>query len=154
MIIAHLGAPEYADFLDLAGRCRGVFLDTTMACTDFMNRIAPFPPGLVPRLGAMGDRIVLGTEFPNIPHPYLTQPAPSPASISAMTGCARSAMRTRRACSACEPSARGASARQPAQANAAATGASRSTSSGPLRSGSAMKTVRTPRWASSRYRPM
>ncbi len=73
MIIAHLGAPEYADFLDLAGRCQGVFLDTTMACTDFMNRLAPFPPGLVPRLGAMGDRIVLGTDFPNIPYPYLTQ---------------------------------------------------------------------------------
>jgi len=73
MIIAHLGAPEYADFLDLAGRCRSVFLDTTMACTDFMNGLAPFPPGLVPGLGAMGDRIVLGTDFPNIPYPYLTQ---------------------------------------------------------------------------------
>ena len=73
VIVAHLGAPEYRDFLDLAGRYRGVYLDTTMGCTDFMNKIAPFPADLVPRLGAMGDRIVLGTDFPNIPYPYLTQ---------------------------------------------------------------------------------
>jgi predicted TIM-barrel fold metal-dependent hydrolase len=73
VIIAHLGAPEYQDFLDLADRYQGVYLDTTMAFTEFMNRIAPFPPSLVPRLGATGDRIVLGTDFPNIPYPYLTQ---------------------------------------------------------------------------------
>ena len=73
VIIAHLGAPEYQEFLDLADRYPGVWMDTTMACTDFMNRIAPFPPRLVPRLAAAADRIVLGTDFPNIPYPYLTQ---------------------------------------------------------------------------------
>ncbi|MGN6795170.1 MAG: amidohydrolase family protein [Streptosporangiaceae bacterium] len=73
VIVAHLGAPEYQEFLDLADRYPGVYLDTTMACTDFLNQIAPFPAGLVPRLGATGDRIILGTDFPNIPYPYLTQ---------------------------------------------------------------------------------
>jgi len=73
VIIAHLGAPEYQEFLDLADRYPGVWLDTTMACTDFMNLIAPFPPRLVPRLAAAADQIVLGTDFPNIPYPYLTQ---------------------------------------------------------------------------------
>jgi uncharacterized protein len=73
VIVAHLGAPEYQDFLDLSERYRGVYLDTTMACTDFMNKIAPFPCDLVPRLGAAGDRIVLGSDFPNIPYPYGTQ---------------------------------------------------------------------------------
>jgi uncharacterized protein len=73
VIIAHLGAPEYQEFLGLSDRYPGVYLDTTMACTDFMNRIAPFPPSLVPRLAAAADRIVLGTDFPNIPYPYLTQ---------------------------------------------------------------------------------
>ncbi|HEX7995142.1 MAG TPA: amidohydrolase family protein [Streptosporangiaceae bacterium] len=73
VIIAHLGAPEYQQFLDLADRYPGVYLDTTMACTDFMNRIATFPPSLVPRLGAAADRILLGTDFPNIPYPYRTQ---------------------------------------------------------------------------------
>ncbi|MDR2985864.1 MAG: amidohydrolase [Nocardiopsaceae bacterium] len=73
VIIAHLGAPEYEDFLGLADRYPGVYLDTTMACTDFMNRRAPFPVSLIPRLAATADRIVLGTDFPNIPYPYLTQ---------------------------------------------------------------------------------
>ena len=73
IIVAHLGAPEYGDFLDLAERYPGVQLDTTMAFTDFMQRIAPFPAELLPRLTAAGDRILLGTDFPNIPYPYLHQ---------------------------------------------------------------------------------
>jgi predicted TIM-barrel fold metal-dependent hydrolase len=72
-IIAHLGAPEYADFLGLAERYPGVHLDTTMAFTDFLERIAPFPVGLRPRLADAGDRILLGTDFPNIPYSYLHQ---------------------------------------------------------------------------------
>ena len=72
-VIAHLGAPEYGEFLDLAARYPRVCLDTTMACTGFMQRLAPFPPALVPRLAAAGDRVLLGTDFPNIPYPYLTQ---------------------------------------------------------------------------------
>jgi predicted TIM-barrel fold metal-dependent hydrolase len=72
-IIAHLGAPEYADFLGLAERYPGVHLDTTMAFTDFLERIAPFPVGLRPQLADTGDRILLGTDFPNIPYSYLHQ---------------------------------------------------------------------------------
>ena len=70
MIVAHLGALEYSSFLDLAARYPFVHLDTTMAFTDFMSRIAPFPPSLRPRLADLGDRIVLGTDFPNIPYRY------------------------------------------------------------------------------------
>ncbi len=73
MIVAHLGAPEYGEFLDLADRYPGVYLDTTMAFTEFMDWIAPFPPALRPKLSAAADRILLGTDFPNIPYPYLTQ---------------------------------------------------------------------------------
>ena len=73
MIVAHLGAPEYGEFLDLAGQYPAVYLDTTMAFTDFMQRLAPFPAALRPRLGAMADRILLGSDFPNIPYPYLRQ---------------------------------------------------------------------------------
>jgi uncharacterized protein len=72
-IIAHLGSPEYADFLDLADRYPNVQLDTTMAFTDFFSQSAPFPAGLVPRLADRGDRILLGTDFPNIPYPYVHQ---------------------------------------------------------------------------------
>jgi predicted TIM-barrel fold metal-dependent hydrolase len=73
MITAHLGAPEYGAFLDLAHQYPGVHLDTTMAFTDFMERIAPFPAALRPRLSATADRILLGSDFPNIPYPYLHQ---------------------------------------------------------------------------------
>ncbi len=72
-IIAHLGSPEYRDFLNLAEQYPGVYLDTTMAFTDFLERIAPFPVELRPRLADVGDRILLGTDFPNIPHEYLHQ---------------------------------------------------------------------------------
>ena len=72
-IIAHLGAPEYGEFLGLAERYPDVYLDTTMVFTDFMERIAPVPAALRPRLLAAADRILLGSDFPNIPYPYLHQ---------------------------------------------------------------------------------
>jgi predicted TIM-barrel fold metal-dependent hydrolase len=74
-IIAHLGAPEYGEFLDLAVRYPRVHLDTTMAFTDFFSAsaAAAFPPELVPRLAALGDRILLGSDFPNIPYAYIHQ---------------------------------------------------------------------------------
>ncbi|MEU4267757.1 amidohydrolase family protein [Streptomyces sp. NPDC026092] len=73
VIVAHMGMPEYADFLDLAERYDGVHLDTTMAFTDFSERLAPFPVAELPRLRELRDRILLGTDFPNIPYPYVHQ---------------------------------------------------------------------------------
>ncbi|MFE5814498.1 amidohydrolase family protein [Streptomyces sp. NPDC056479] len=73
LIIAHMGLPEYEDFLDLAERYEEVRLDTTMAFTDFSERLAPFPKRALPRLTALGDRILLGSDFPNIPYPYVHQ---------------------------------------------------------------------------------
>lgn len=72
-IIAHLGAPEYEDFLGFAERYPGVYLDTTMVFTDYFDQIAAFPPELLPRLGALAGKVVLGTDFPNIPYPYHRQ---------------------------------------------------------------------------------
>ncbi|MCC5947611.1 MAG: amidohydrolase [Nitriliruptoraceae bacterium] len=72
-VIAHLGAPEYEAFLDLAARYEHVHLDTTMAFTPFLEALAPFPDHLRARLVEQGDRIVLGTDFPNIPYPYAQQ---------------------------------------------------------------------------------
>jgi cytosine/adenosine deaminase-related metal-dependent hydrolase len=73
LIVAHMGMPEYDEFLDLAERYEQVRLDTTMAFTDFSERFMPFPRRALPRLAALGDRILLGTDFPNIPYPYLHQ---------------------------------------------------------------------------------
>lgn len=65
-----MGMPEYADFLDLADRYSEVRLDTTMAFTDFSEQFSGFPPQDRGRLADLGDRILLGTDFPNIPYPY------------------------------------------------------------------------------------
>lgn len=75
MIAAHLGAPEYAGFLELAERHERAGLDTTMAFTGFFEDMAPFPRDLLPRLRDLGlaGRVLLGSDFPNIPYPYAHQ---------------------------------------------------------------------------------
>lgn len=72
-VIAHMGLPEYAEFLDLAAGYPRVHLDTTMAFTDFTEASWPFPPALRPRLVELQDRIVLGSDFPNTPYPFAHQ---------------------------------------------------------------------------------
>jgi predicted TIM-barrel fold metal-dependent hydrolase len=72
-VMAHMGAPEYVDFLDLADRFERVHLDTTMAFTDFFEETASFPAHLMPRLRELSDKILLGSDFPNIPYPYAHQ---------------------------------------------------------------------------------
>lgn len=73
LVVAHLGMPEYGEFLDLADRHPYVQLDTTMAFTDFAEEAAPFPRDRLKHLLDLGDRVLLGTDFPNIPHPYAHQ---------------------------------------------------------------------------------
>ncbi|WP_460468127.1 amidohydrolase family protein [Calidifontibacter terrae] len=73
LVIAHLGMPEYDLFADLAERYERVHLDTTMAATDFTDRLAPMPPAYVDRLATLGDKVVLGSDFPNIPYAYAHQ---------------------------------------------------------------------------------
>ncbi|WP_124710478.1 amidohydrolase family protein [Gordonia insulae] len=70
LIVAHMGTPEYVEFLDLADRYPNVRLDTTMSFTDFAEADAPYPKDALPRLRDLGDRILFGSDFPNIPHPY------------------------------------------------------------------------------------
>lgn len=73
LVVAHLGMPEYHEFADLAEEFPRVHLDTTMAATDFTNAFAPLPGDYVDRLPGLVDRIVLGSDFPNIPYPYAEQ---------------------------------------------------------------------------------
>jgi predicted TIM-barrel fold metal-dependent hydrolase len=44
-----------------------------MAFTDFFEADAPVPRSLLPRLLDLGDRILLGSDFPNIPYAYAHQ---------------------------------------------------------------------------------
>ena len=64
LVIAHLGAPEYVEFLALAERFERVHLDTTMAFTDFFEQMAPYPRDAAAaaratcgRQGAAGQRL-------------------------------------------------------------------------------------------------
>jgi len=77
LVIAHLGMPEIDDFLAIARENASVHLDTTMAFTDFASGGREAAAALGDRLGpgllALQERIVLGSDFPNIPYPYAHQ---------------------------------------------------------------------------------
>jgi hypothetical protein len=75
LIVAHLGAGEFAEFLDMAQSRPNTWLDTTMGLTTFMQGLRAFPQSLLPRLrAASSDGLVLfGSDFPNIPYPYAHQ---------------------------------------------------------------------------------
>ncbi|MBS4754593.1 amidohydrolase [Nocardioides sp. zg-ZUI104] len=71
LVVAHMGLPDYGAFLDLVEQHDGVHLDTTMAFTRFTEETAPFPRAELPRLRDLGQRVLFGSDFPNIPYPYL-----------------------------------------------------------------------------------
>jgi uncharacterized protein len=70
LIIAHMGMPEYVDFMDICENASDVRLDTTMAFTPFVDELMPFPSSQLNRLRDLGDRILFGSDFPNIPYGY------------------------------------------------------------------------------------
>lgn len=70
LIIAHMGMPEYTEFLDICEHYPEVRLDTTMVFTPFAEETMPFPRSQLHRLPQLGDRILFGSDFPNIPYGY------------------------------------------------------------------------------------
>ena len=75
-IIAHMGAPDYEAFLELAARYERVALDTTMIFTGFFfESVAPYPAAALPLVRELGlaGKVLLGSDFPNIPYPYARQ---------------------------------------------------------------------------------
>ena len=72
-VLAHAGMPELDLALDLLARYPGVHLDTTMVGVPFNGTDRLLPADWPARLVDVTDRIVLGTDFPNIPHPYAVQ---------------------------------------------------------------------------------
>jgi uncharacterized protein len=72
-VIAHAGAPEYEEHFRLARAFKNVHIDTTMVGTPFMDDIAPLGRDVVRQLGDLQDKVVLGTDFPNIPYAYAEQ---------------------------------------------------------------------------------
>lgn len=72
LVIAHLGAPDYEHFVALAERTPTLHLDTAMVLME-PALIGRVPPSLLPRLRALSGRILYGSDFPTVPHPYVTQ---------------------------------------------------------------------------------
>jgi predicted TIM-barrel fold metal-dependent hydrolase len=75
VVLAHSGMPDYLGALDLVHRFPRVHLDTTMVGTAFSEHLAPLPVDWSARLADVGDRVVFGSDFPNIPYPYAEQVA-------------------------------------------------------------------------------
>jgi predicted TIM-barrel fold metal-dependent hydrolase len=72
-VLAHAGMPEFDDAFALVERFPRVYLDTTMVGVPFSERMSPLPADWTARLAGIGDRVALGTDFPNIPYSYATQ---------------------------------------------------------------------------------
>ncbi|GAA1843636.1 amidohydrolase family protein [Pseudonocardia ailaonensis] len=72
-VLAHAGMPDYRGAVDLVHRYENVHLDTTMVGTPFSEEMAPLPKDWPALLAEIPGRVVLGTDFPNIPYSYATQ---------------------------------------------------------------------------------
>jgi len=72
-VLAHAGLPDFTGALELLRRHENVVIDTTMVGTAFMAAFAALPEDWPARLAEFPGRVVLGTDFPNIPYPYAEQ---------------------------------------------------------------------------------
>lgn len=72
-VLAHAGMPEFEQALWLTERYPRVHLDTTMVGVEFSQRLAPLPADWARRLVPIAEKVVLGTDFPNIPYSYDNQ---------------------------------------------------------------------------------
>jgi hypothetical protein len=71
-VLAHSAMPEFGAAFELLAKYSRVHLDTTMVGVPF-EATSPLPPDWTARLADVADRVVLGTDFPNIPYSYATQ---------------------------------------------------------------------------------
>jgi len=65
VIVPHLGMDEYREYRDLLLSHEGLYLDTAMAVGGYFGNEPP-----VDELEDISERIVYGSDFPNLPYPY------------------------------------------------------------------------------------
>jgi hypothetical protein len=65
LLVPHLGADEFGDYLSLLQRYENLFLDTTMAIGGYFQ--APPPASL---FTGMAARLLYGSDFPNLPYAW------------------------------------------------------------------------------------
>jgi predicted TIM-barrel fold metal-dependent hydrolase len=75
VVLAHAGLPDYLGALDLVRRHEHVYIDTTMVGTPFTQATTPLPDDWAARLVDVADRVVYGSDFPNIPYAAYEQVA-------------------------------------------------------------------------------
>lgn len=66
LVVPHLGADEWREFLALCRESRNLYLDTTMAVGGYLTEDVPTREDLLP----VADKILFGTDFPNLPYPW------------------------------------------------------------------------------------
>lgn len=69
-VIAHLGAPQTRDYLDLCAKYPGLHLEVSFTLVP--EHIAETEP-VARELGAFADRVLFGSDFPNITFSYAEQ---------------------------------------------------------------------------------
>jgi predicted TIM-barrel fold metal-dependent hydrolase len=72
VVVAHFGSPDTALYFDLMERHPNVYLDTTMIFAEGspLGNIGDLD---LARFEAHAQRVLYGTDFPNIPHPYSSE---------------------------------------------------------------------------------
>ena len=73
VVLAHAGMPDFAAALDLVHRYRARAPGHDDGRCPVQQAYAPLPADWAARLVAVADRVVLGTDFPNIPYAYAEQ---------------------------------------------------------------------------------
>ncbi|MDA8024952.1 MAG: amidohydrolase family protein [Actinomycetota bacterium] len=71
LVIAHMGMPEYSEFIELALKYENVYLDTTMVLTPFTEETTPLGQSNIETIADLSEKILFGSDFPNIPHEYV-----------------------------------------------------------------------------------
>jgi predicted TIM-barrel fold metal-dependent hydrolase len=66
LVVPHLGADQWREFFALSRSSQNLYLDTTMALSAYLSDDRPGLDDLV----ALSDRLLFGTDFPNIPYPW------------------------------------------------------------------------------------
>ncbi|HMD01905.1 MAG TPA: amidohydrolase family protein [Candidatus Baltobacteraceae bacterium] len=69
-VVAHMGVPDTQAYCALTERHARLYLDTTMVLARGSPLALPSNAALV---GRYAERILYGTDFPNIPYPYLAE---------------------------------------------------------------------------------
>ncbi len=66
LVVPHLGQDQWREFVALAREAPSVYLDTTMALAGYLTEKMPAADDLLP----IADRLLFGTDFPNLPYPW------------------------------------------------------------------------------------